>query len=157
MAYIHNETFDIIQNSNAEDILAGYFEVDDLLALPIQALNRKGYTTTFSCAGHAYETINEYDGELIKDNINRFTDIVFADGVFLPNFPCGFFIKNQLPDGTMKYIWENEDGNVIDMPLGSITLTKRYDSDMGIFEFLDEQLNAIKTLMALINTLDFRK
>ena len=53
MAYIHNTSFEIVKEDmrfNEE-----YFTVDDLLALTIQTLNTKGYTTRFSCEGHMYK------------------------------------------------------------------------------------------------------
>ena len=59
MAYIHKETFDIIQESNIDGFLDDYFEVDDLIALPIQILNRKGYRTRFCCAGHPFDELSE--------------------------------------------------------------------------------------------------
>ena len=59
MAYIHKETFEILQHNNLEDSLDDFFEVDDLIALPIQALNRKGYTTTYCCCGHPFEEVCE--------------------------------------------------------------------------------------------------
>jgi|GEM_PF-2085992 len=59
MAFIHKQTFELIQGSNIDHYLDDYFEVDDLIAAPIQILNQKGYTTLFSCAGHPFTTVNE--------------------------------------------------------------------------------------------------
>ena len=61
MAYIHKKTFDILQESNIDDFLDDYFECDDLIALPIQILNQKGYKTRFCCCGHPFEKIDEYN------------------------------------------------------------------------------------------------
>ena len=59
MAYMHRETFEILQGSNIDNYIDDFFEVDDLIALPIQALNRKGYITRFCCCGHPFEKIDE--------------------------------------------------------------------------------------------------
>ena len=59
MAYMHKETFDIIQDSNIDNFLDDYFDVDDYIARPVQTLNRKGYRTQFCCSGHPYEDIDE--------------------------------------------------------------------------------------------------
>jgi hypothetical protein len=55
MALIHKNTFDIIQDYGRDDPeIDNYFEIDDLIALTISILNKKGYTTTFCCAGHPF-------------------------------------------------------------------------------------------------------
>jgi len=60
MALIHKITFEIIQGYNREDSgTDDYFEVDDLIALTISILNKKGYTTTFCCSGHPFINLSE--------------------------------------------------------------------------------------------------
>lgn len=65
MAYMHRETFDIIQGSNIDSFLDDYFDIDDYIAKPIQTLNRKGYRTKYCCSGHPFDDIFEsyYSGE----------------------------------------------------------------------------------------------
>ena len=69
MAFINAKTFEIIHNDqNVKDIYRDfrtYFHVDEMIALPVQALNRKGYRTHSCCSGHPFK---EYSAE----------DIVFA-------------------------------------------------------------------------------
>ena len=60
MAYMHKETFDIIQKSNIANYFANYFEIDDLIALPIQVLNRKGYYTKACRCGSRFDIVNEW-------------------------------------------------------------------------------------------------
>lgn len=62
MALIHSETFDIINETNIEDgkgAESEYFEVDDLIAIPIALLNKKGYRTLACCSGHPFDNIVE--------------------------------------------------------------------------------------------------
>ena len=59
MAFLHKETFEIIQGSYAEEDYDIYFEVDDILALPIRELNLKGYKTLLCCSGHPFMTISQ--------------------------------------------------------------------------------------------------
>ena len=77
MAKIHKKTFDI--SDTKEGFYAGenYFHIDDLIALPIQALNRKGYITEFCCAGHPFA--KPYD-----------SSISFKEGIWLPSLPPKF-------------------------------------------------------------------
>lgn len=58
MAMIREGTYEIVQEVPArlEDL---YFEVDDLIAEPVAMLNKKGYYTCDSCAGHPFDSVNE--------------------------------------------------------------------------------------------------
>ena len=56
---MHKRTFDILQGSNIDNELDDYFEVDELIALPIQKLNLKGYKTEFCCSGHLFPESGE--------------------------------------------------------------------------------------------------
>ena len=61
MAWIHKETNDVVQEFmegfNSED----FFHVDDLLAIPVAELNKKGYATVESCAGHPFPVVTIVD------------------------------------------------------------------------------------------------
>ena len=71
MPYIHKSTFEIIQGSNIDHYLDDYFEVDELIALPIQVLNRKGYTTSFCCSGHSFIEIDEAFSQPGVENLSQ--------------------------------------------------------------------------------------
>ena len=99
MAYLHKKTFDILQRGGLDNDRHDYFEVDDMMALPVRVLNQKGYTTTFCCAGHPFEDITGIDET--TNEPEKHTDfssyISFAEGVVLPSIPLGFFIIREYP------------------------------------------------------------
>ena len=94
MPYLHSKTFDIIEADMRDD--PEYFAVDDLLALAIQVLNRKGYYTWVCCEGHPFET-------------ERYLDIAFHDSVDLPYLPDGFCFEHC----RLQYFYKT-DGSVFD-------------------------------------------
>mgnify|MGYP003291728757 FL=1 len=70
MPYMHKRTFDI--SKGGADMVTckmgdgtevhydprpDFFEVDELIAIPLQILNRKGYHTACSCAGHPFDPV----------------------------------------------------------------------------------------------------
>jgi len=70
MPYMHKRTFDISNSipttvtrktDDATEInyapKPDFFQVDELIAIPLQILNRKGYLTACSCAGHPFDPV----------------------------------------------------------------------------------------------------
>ena len=122
MAYIHKKTFDIIHTTNIKELLnEEYFEVDDMIALPIQALNSKGYRTLFSCSGHLfkalYEISVELDDRIVKGHYEARSIpelscyITFDRGIHLPLIPKGFIGKTENDLLTIRSVDEdNTDG-----------------------------------------------
>jgi hypothetical protein len=107
LAYIHRSSFDILQRTSFDEFEKNYFEIDDMIALPIQILNRKGYITSFSCAGHPFEDIIELDIHADEQdepvsNPRKFSDcssyISFIEGITLPSIPDGFFVIREYPE-----------------------------------------------------------
>ena len=101
MVYIHKETYDIFKSvvSPFEPLDTMYFRVDELIALPIQALNRKGYITEFSCSGHPFSEMalpKEFFGKM-KEDSNR-SYIIFKEGISIPYLPTGFKRSEQKTD-----------------------------------------------------------
>jgi len=85
MTYIHRETFEILDVNGEYPVVNKYFYVDELIALPVQILNRKGYTTEGCCSGHLHFSTDIYDKP--KDLL---TYISFQNGITLPSLPPGF-------------------------------------------------------------------
>jgi hypothetical protein len=87
MAFIHRETFEII-NDRMEcefPFIKKHFHADDLIALTIQILNRKGYTTEGCCSGHLF-----FGGDINEKPKNLRSYINFEEGISLPSLPPGF-------------------------------------------------------------------
>ncbi len=104
MVLINRATFDIIMTDLPRIMQSGdYFEVDELIAKPIQILNRKGYITDFCCSGHPFAFVTEGSMEgdpEHKINEMRFESsnrayISFKAGICLPTLPPGFFIDDS--------------------------------------------------------------
>jgi len=111
---MHKETYDITSVGDAGTItLDDYFEIDEIIALPIQVLNRKGYITIGCCAGHSFKQLIESDSayakklsELLGVPLDKTkyietlkitsgdTHIAFKEGIFLPSLPPGFTVDN---------------------------------------------------------------
>jgi hypothetical protein len=90
MPFMHGTTFEITEFDMRRD--HAYFEVDDLLALAIQILNRKGYYTYVCCEGHPFDT-------------ERYLDIAFHDSVDLPYLPDGFNFEHC----RLQYYYKSND------------------------------------------------
>lgn len=57
---IFSDSIEADNGVNFDKMFDKHFEVDELIAVPIVELNRKGYITTFSCAGHPFFWSLEY-------------------------------------------------------------------------------------------------
>ena len=100
MPYMHRKTFEIYLEAYSVTDAEDYFFVDDLMALPIQVLNRKGYTTDYCCSGHPFSRLIEdeivpdsdpIEYKRIESNMNFDSYIMFNEGVVkLPSLPAGF-------------------------------------------------------------------
>ena len=62
---------------NLSDDKSSYFEVDELMALPVACLNNKGYFTEMSCSGHAIGNLCcELADENIIENLNKESSLI---------------------------------------------------------------------------------
>jgi hypothetical protein len=93
MPYMHKSTFEILQDSNIDNELDDYFEIDELIALLIQALNRKGYTTTYCCCGHSFPEFGEAFASPEMKDYDRFIG--------------GTYATEKLPDGSHRILFRN--------------------------------------------------
>ncbi|MCL2518068.1 MAG: hypothetical protein FWF15_05840 [Oscillospiraceae bacterium] len=85
--YMHKETFNIFGGYYITDFRnENCFEVDELIARPIQILNRKGYFTTQCCSGHPFMI----PMKKVHEAINNESYIAFQEGIALPSVPRGF-------------------------------------------------------------------
>ena len=108
--YIHKKNFNIIGgygNYSKSAIREEYcFEVNELIAKPIQILNRKGYFTGGCCAGHPFVIP-------VKTHYNleqaHHSSITFKEGISLPSLPPGFVVRKH--DGEMLCIDKWYDTN----------------------------------------------
>ena len=125
MSYMHKETFDITQydiGSNEQN----FFEIDELIALPVQVLNRKGYITEAACAGHQFERFE--DTMLIIERCHTY--IMFKEGISLPSLPFGFFKD----DSHIKIFPQN------------LKITREFGDISGTFKFLREVFESMEQL-----------
>ena len=153
MAYMHKGTFDISQYVNSSvNTPDNYFDIDDLIALPIQVLNRKGYITTGCCAGHPFDILVESDKPDAKqyypEEANEkavfyegypcYSYILFKEGISLPTLPPGFAIEDR----------QNEL---------SISMFYGYYADNGVYRRVHDILETMENLYEWASNLsDFR-
>lgn len=160
MAYMHKETFDIVDDDyvgddDLKEVLGivddyctddYYFHVDDLIALPIQVLNRKGYITRQCCTGgHPFRMMFEGEnmsGEEAEERGKRIcnTYIQFEDGISLPTLPPGFEISFNVI--TKKYNNNHEIG----LPPDIVMIRGHNNNDIGVYETMREVLNSMEQL-----------
>lgn len=59
MAFVNRKNFEILHEIEAAEYKNEYLQVDELIALPVAILNRKGYKTSKCSSGHPFGSINE--------------------------------------------------------------------------------------------------
>ena len=99
MAYIKKNDFSILVDSNIDGYLDDCFECDDMIALVIQELNRKGYTTTFCCGGHPYVEHSEA--------------VLFPDCTDPEHVIVGTEYIEKLEDGYTRVVYNYRSGSEI--------------------------------------------
>ena len=131
MAYIHKETFDITQGIGNGTIPQDFFEIDELIALPVQVLNRKGYSTISCCSGHPFGWLlnnpnaEEYEILDMTGEIN----IIFAEGISLPTSP-------ELPPRFV--IQEIKTGEQYKISRGFLDVNNAFKTARNILEAMEQ-------------------
>ena len=126
MPYMHKRTFDISNSmgtiSDGTTVLydpkPDFFEVDELIAIPLQLLNKKGYLTACSCAGHPFDPVffiktNDVVWEPYCENgfCECSSYITFLGDYVFPTLPEGFE-KEETAAGIRIFRKYNKDGDV---------------------------------------------
>lgn len=130
MPYMHKRTFDISRSrgetvttktgSGTEyyyDPKPDFFEVDELIAVPLQILNRKGYLTACSCAGHPFDPVfhartdaGVWEPFCAEGFCPCISYITFSGNYDFPVLPEGFE-KDQAPAGVRISREHTKDGD----------------------------------------------
>lgn len=142
--------YNIIDNLGDEIIDFENFEVDELIAIPIQKLCNKGYITKFSCSGHPYADIS-YDSSDERKNTEYFYD---------NDMKC--WVKYSfVPPIRESYISFEEGINVESLPEGWIyehnAIRKYYDDSLDEFSFYEQIIREMRNLVSWIDNLPYYK
>ena len=139
MAYMHKETFKIYSENSVTNPV-DYFEVDDLIALPIQTLNHKGYITESCCSGHPFLYL--IDARIILPDLS--SSVMYGSEDSPLKKPCrsfilfkeGIYLKKLPPEFNIDKTKDNE------------TLIEKYYNDNGVYEYeiVRNILNAMEQL-----------
>lgn len=130
-----------------------HFEVDELLALPIAELNKKGYLTSFSCSGHPFFRCLLYknDEEDQPANLTPFFYdkdnhlYYYASKCSCPQSYIAFqrdYKFEKLPEG---WFWDEK------------ALRYNYPTDLSDYELFRLQIKAINDLYIWICSLNDMK
>ena len=154
MAYLSTTTFEIIPDD--EKPTRFYFYVDDLLLVPIQILNNKGYTTNGCCEGHPYRASEcvLFPNELYAESYGT------ENAVSIMNLPNGQIeVKYNLSPikHTNLSIVFNGDIDLPDIPPGFIfhlcRLKYFYPFRDSIYDFYDDKLKITRLLLTWVKSL----
>jgi hypothetical protein len=156
MALINKSTFEIIDGTALElipeDIREDYFEVDDLIALSVSELNKRGYTTTYCCSGHPFEGLVEVFSAKIYDlrSLGICTNVI-RQGDFYRGI-CRS-ISNEC------YITFYNDPSVFKcLPKGfyidGFSIRRTYLSKCNTFEYVEEIVESMKDLFIWTQSLE---
>lgn len=155
MAWINKTTFDIVQELQDCGQMENHFFVDDMIAHPVALLNKKGYETIESCAGHPFANEHSLTTEigLLQridfDDIGKPQKNVETAKVQIRTFArrmAYIDFKEPLPEDVgvpEGWMYESED----------YTLLTHFTKKLDPYTFFESQLRRMKDLMNWINTL----
>lgn len=155
MAWIHKESFDVIQELAEGLKREDFFGVDDLIALPVALLNEKGYETVESCAGHPFPVVTIADTYIELGKTISFDDLSSSIEIS-PGSKSIPFIHRTF-SRRLTYIQFKEPlPYEIGIPLGwyydseENRLYTRYRMNGNVYNFTNEQLKKLDELMIWI-------
>lgn len=154
MALIKEGTFEIVQEVPArnEDM---YFEVDDLIAEPVALLNKKGYYTCDSCAGHPFDSVNEITVPALSPRS--------VGDVAAPEVTVGKIMKKEIVWTKKRYSYVEFEENYfesVSLPIGwqydweGQRLYIRYPAGLPTYEFAQWQLEHLVSLTKWVEGLE---
>lgn len=154
MAWIHINTNEILQELTEDFKFTDFYHVDDMLAIPVVELNKKGYVTVSSCAGHPFpvatiaDTVIELDKPIDMDDLAQ--SVISKNAETVP-------IVHRTYARRMTYIqFRDPLPENIGIPQGwnydaeENLLYTRYKKKGDAFSFTNEQLKKIDELMIWI-------
>jgi len=134
------------------EVFDRHFEVDELIALPVIELNKRGYITTYSCAGHPFFWNLSYKHQ--EDEEQNYAESIFhdeddeqyfyADRTYFEEAYIAFAEKyefGKLPDGW----WYDRDRNAIRFT---------FQMNLSIFELYTTQMTEMRNLYLWACSLD---
>ena len=145
MPYMHKRTFDISNVIGGKitgkmsdgteyhyDQKPDFFEVDELIAIPLQILNRKGYLTACSCAGHPFDPVlisrtddGDWEPWCAEGFCHCISYITFSGDYDFSTLPEGFE-KDKAPAG--------------------VRISRKHEKDGDAWKTLSSVMDAMKSL-----------
>lgn len=133
MPYMHKKTFNITVSvgtpSFEYDSTPDYFHIDELIAVPVQILNRKGYLTACCCAGHPFDLSQDFPEP-------------FKNASFIFERPCKSYISFE-----KEYSFSELPNGFVLTP-GKLSIEKQHykDGDFNYWKIVREIYGAMEQL-----------
>lgn len=118
MAYICEKDWSIFHSENDDQFNAeNCFEVDEVIALSVCELNKKGYATKFCCSGHIFSDATpwhnesgEIIGKMTMSNASGY--ISFKEKISLNTVPPGAVLEDLSKDDVtnLYFMYDSKDG-----------------------------------------------
>jgi len=140
MAYMNETTFEVLDlpRCREDEDTEGWFPVDELIAPSVQALNQKGYRTTYCCSGHPFSglaPVVSVDDETGEEALYGYCEYSQGELYIAFDRDYGMGLITNIPDG----FYMDDENTVIRFSYGTETgfklLHKRLDACENLFEW----------------------